>query len=105
MKPLNAKKNVYKQHLVENVILAIKEKLPSWRIMIISLRQDNAKPHVSAKDTDILQAGNKDGFDLFVRHQPSNLPDFNILDLGWTMRFKACNLILQFLILKNFLKL
>jgi hypothetical protein len=44
---------------------------------------DNAKPHVSPTDPDVVQAGRNDGWDIRLRFQPPNSPDFNVLDLGF----------------------
>jgi hypothetical protein len=67
---------------MEKVIPAIREK---WTIgskeLVIKIQQDNAKPHLDVtKVTSELQ---KDGWNMVIKNQPPNSPDFNVLDLGF----------------------
>ncbi|ETO86415.1 hypothetical protein F444_00044, partial [Phytophthora nicotianae P1976] len=52
-----------------------------WRDPIF-VQQDNAKPHVSPFDPDILAAGLEGGWSIRLIFQPPNSPDLNALDLG-----------------------
>ncbi|GMF12463.1 unnamed protein product [Phytophthora lilii] len=47
-----------------------------------TLCQNNAKPHVSPFDPDIVAAGSVDGWFIGLIFQPPNSPDYNALDLG-----------------------
>ncbi|ETO76636.1 hypothetical protein F444_07974 [Phytophthora nicotianae P1976] len=48
----------------------------------IDREQDNAKPHISPFDPDILAAGLEGGWSIRLIFQPPNSPDLNVLDLG-----------------------
>ena len=49
----------------------------------IFIQQDNAKPHISPTDEEFVSVAQSDGFDIRLRCQPPNSPDFNVLDLGF----------------------
>ncbi|GMF36685.1 unnamed protein product [Phytophthora fragariaefolia] len=75
---------VYKHFLLEFVFAAIRKKWPRGdRGRIIYVQQDNATPHVSPRDPDILREAKSDGWDIRLIFQPANSPDFNCLDLGY----------------------
>ncbi|XP_074290311.1 uncharacterized protein LOC141617040 [Silene latifolia] len=76
-------KAVTKEALINLVIPAIKEKWPASASKNITIQQDNAKPHISGKDKDFMEAANSDGFNIKLTQQPANSPDLNILDLGF----------------------
>ncbi|KAK9671894.1 hypothetical protein RND81_12G062300 [Saponaria officinalis] len=76
-------KDIVKQCLLEKVIIAIKAKWPLNASGKIWIQQDNVKPHISSKDLDFLGVATSDGFDMNLISQPPNIPDLNILDLGF----------------------
>lgn len=87
-KAVNVTKDVYRQALLTHVIPAIKKQWPSKRSPII-IQQDNARPHVTPRDADILAAGKSGGWDIGLQFQPPNSPDLNILDLGFFNSIQA----------------
>lgn len=73
-----------KDMLVKNVLPAIRSKFPlSCKSSPVFIQQDNAKPHSYANDSDFMKEFSKEGWDLRLRAQPPNSPDFNVLDLGF----------------------
>lgn len=83
-KPITVDKQVYRQFLLEKLIPAIKAKWPRRTAsQPIFVQQDNAKPHISPTDEQFVLAGSSNGFDIRLRCQPPNSPDFNVLDLGF----------------------
>ena len=73
-----------KNMIMENVIPAIKSKFPSpFKKKTIYVQQDNAKPHFSDNDADIVALGSADGWNIQFKAQPANSPDLNVLDLGF----------------------
>ncbi|ETP51183.1 hypothetical protein F442_03611 [Phytophthora nicotianae P10297] len=77
-------REAYKATLIGDIIPAIKAKWPrSGKKRTIYIQQDNAKPHVSVDDPDIMAAGRSGGWDIRMRCQPPNSPDLNVLDLGY----------------------
>ncbi|ETL90022.1 hypothetical protein L917_11151 [Phytophthora nicotianae] len=56
------------------------------------LEKDNAKPHVSPHDPDIVAAGTADGWNIRLFYQPPNSPDLNVLDLGFFSSIQAIQL-------------
>jgi DNA-binding Lrp family transcriptional regulator len=82
-KPLNVKRQVSREFLIEKVLPAIKEKWPlEDRWSPIFIQQDNAKTHVLPNDPEFLEAAARGGWDIRLVCQPPNSPDTNILDLG-----------------------
>lgn len=74
---------IYKEYLLNYLFPTIKATWPRKdRGQIILVQQDNAKPHVSPFDPDILDAGLADGWHIRLTCQPPNSPDLNVLDLG-----------------------
>lgn len=70
--------------LVEKVLPSIREKFPvSSKKLPIFIQQDNAKPHSYTNNEDFVSECSKDGWDIRVKAQPPNSPDFNVLDLGF----------------------
>ncbi|KAF0688201.1 Aste57867_20167 [Aphanomyces stellatus] len=49
----------------------------------VIVQQDNAKPYVLPNDADFREAYLSDGWDMVLKCQPANLPDLNVLDLGF----------------------
>ncbi len=88
-KSLRVTKEVYRDFLVRKIIPAIRKKWPlSYfddylnRSKTIWIQQDNARVHVSPTDAAVVQAGMQGGYDIRVKNQPANSPDFNICNLG-----------------------
>ena len=76
-------RGVYKDYLLRLLFPAIKEKWPRKdRHRPIMVQQDNARPHVSPFDPDILAAGLDGGWNIRLKFQPPNSPEMNVLDLG-----------------------
>ncbi|KAL3659951.1 hypothetical protein V7S43_019092 [Phytophthora oleae] len=74
---------VYKSYLLEYLFPAIKEKWPRKdQHHLIWVQQDNAKPHVSPFDLEVLAAGSESGWNIRLTFQPPNSPDINVCDLG-----------------------
>ncbi|KAF0692795.1 Aste57867_16157 [Aphanomyces stellatus] len=79
--PQTVTAEVYQDVIVNKVIPAIKEKMPSSRRRNqIWIQQDNAGPHRQLT-TDVLRLLDING--IGVACQPPNSPDFNVLDLGF----------------------
>ena len=78
----------HERMLIDNVIPAIKAKFPS-RNRTIYIQMDNAKPHTIRVDKLIEEECKKDGdgWDIRIKRQPPNSPDFNVLDLVSDNRF------------------
>lgn len=73
-----------KKMIIENVIPEIKSKFPgNYKNKTIYVQQDNARPHSSDNDQDIVAAGSSDGWNIRFKSQPPNSPDLNVLDLGF----------------------
>lgn len=68
--------------LIEKVIPAIHQRFPRSN-KVVYVQQDNAKPHCSFNDKDVVTAGCKNGWTIQLVNQPANSPDFNVLDLGF----------------------
>lgn len=74
----------HRKMMYEKVIPSIKSKWPlSHRTKSIFIQQDNAKPHSFALDNEISNEISIDGWDIKIKRQPANSPDFNVLDLGF----------------------
>ncbi|GMF13259.1 unnamed protein product [Phytophthora lilii] len=63
------------------VIPRIKAIWPSGKRVV--LQHDNAKPHVEADDPEVVAACREGGWDMKIRPQPANSPDYNANDLGF----------------------
>ena len=72
----------YVNALVKKVIPAIREKWPiQSKDMVIHIQQDNAGPHRDV--TTVKDELQKEGWNMNMKNQPPNSPDFNVLDLGF----------------------
>ncbi|KAF0775532.1 hypothetical protein AaE_000768 [Aphanomyces astaci] len=79
--PQNVTSDVYRSMIFDNVIPAIKAKMPRQdQNKTIYLQQDNASPHNSVTTQLLLQSG---VIGIEAANQPPNSPDFNVLDLGY----------------------
>jgi len=78
--------------MISSVLPAIRAKWPLEDVdKPIYILQDNAPSHtrVEHDDPQFLEAGKEDGFDIRVIFQPSNLPNFDIVDLGISCAIQA----------------
>ena len=91
-KPVNVDRSVYKAMLLDKVIPAIKSKWPTHESKCVKIQQDNARPHISPSDAEIMNACTQDGWKMQLVCQPPNSPDLNVLDLGF---FRAVQTIQQ----------
>ncbi len=88
--PVSVKKPEVEAMLKNKVIPAIKERFPQPQNVTrrnkipIVIQQDNATPHSQdgIDEKFIAESGGAIGLDISLRCQPSQSPDFNILDLG-----------------------
>ena len=92
-KNLNVSKEVYKQFLFEKVYPAIRRKWPNKKDHVRVI-QDNAPVHVKPGSEEVNVEGRKHRRNIELVNQPSNSPDFNILDLGFfraiqSLQYKA----------------
>jgi len=61
---------------------AIRKEWPDRANRTVIIQHDNASPHKIENEPEIQEAGNKYGWNISIKPQPPNSPDFNILDLG-----------------------
>lgn len=91
-KPMNVTKAIYTDYILNKVISAIIAKWPHCqaRTVNIGIRQDNPNTHIDPMDPQWIQA--KDShpkFKFYMKKQPPNSPDTNILDLGFFRSLQA----------------
>ena len=84
-KPIaSVNKDIVREMVLRNLIPAIKRKMPLTRKNnVLYIQQDNAKPHLYTNDPSLDKECKKDGWNIVMRNQPPNSPDFNVLDLGF----------------------
>uniref|UniRef100_H3GWW9 DDE-1 domain-containing protein n=1 Tax=Phytophthora ramorum TaxID=164328 RepID=H3GWW9_PHYRM len=71
------------EYLLTYLIPSVKAKWPPKdRSRPILVQQDNAKPHASPFNLDIVAAGSAGGWFIRLIFQPPSSPDYNALDLG-----------------------
>ncbi|GJN24999.1 hypothetical protein PR202_gb12781 [Eleusine coracana subsp. coracana] len=85
VKPITSiTRDVIREFMIDKVLPAIRAKWPRNRMnRPIYIVQDNAPSHVAHDDPLFCEAAKIDGFDIQIKCQPPNSPDFNILDLGF----------------------
>ncbi|XP_071053572.1 uncharacterized protein [Onthophagus taurus] len=82
--PVEVTRQIYVDMITKKVIPVIKEKWPKGsKKMPIKIQQDNARPHCSIDDGEVIRAGTADGWNISLICQPPSIPDFNLLDLGF----------------------
>lgn len=97
-KCVNVNREVYRKWLCDDCVTAAIAQWPDWAPRHIRFQQDNAKPHIPINDPHWLSVQafyalpENGGWQLELRFQPPNSPDFNILDLG---QFRAMQSIQQ----------
>ena len=77
-------KQQHKKMILEHFLPAIVEKWPpgDWKKRMY-IQMDNAPPHPLEIDRIVEAEAKKQGLDLKIKQQPANLPDMNVLDLGF----------------------
>ncbi|KAL1554586.1 hypothetical protein AAHA92_15131 [Salvia divinorum] len=89
-------KAVIKECIIKQVIPAIKSKWPSTSTKHIFIQQDNAKPHISERDIDFIEAGTSDEveeaivrecLDFLSLPENSDGSEYNIQSLQMTMGY------------------
>ena len=80
--------DVYREYLIQKFLPAIKERWPRNNGRI-RLQQDGTKSHILEDDVEFKEAVEEIGLNLTMYTQSPNLPDTNILDLGF---FRAIQL-------------
>jgi hypothetical protein len=83
IKPVTVGRDTYRAMLIENVIPAIKLKVPWLKSTKLVIQQDGAGAHVADNDPAMLSACGDGGWTISLAKQPPNSPDLNILDLGF----------------------
>ncbi|CAN0504623.1 unnamed protein product, partial [Discosporangium mesarthrocarpum] len=81
LKPVTLNAERYKELMIDEVIPAIKARMPRPPGHTIFVRQDGAKPHTGRGAMEAIQAKAGDG--IILETQPSNSPDLNVNDLGF----------------------
>ncbi|TBU20240.1 hypothetical protein CWI38_0107p0050 [Hamiltosporidium tvaerminnensis] len=70
--------------IIDNVIPVIKSKFPqAYKKKTIYVQQNNAKPHFSDNDADIVALGSADDRNIKFKVQLANSPNLNVLGLGF----------------------
>ncbi|RHY01987.1 hypothetical protein DYB25_011970 [Aphanomyces astaci] len=87
---VNVNAQVYRDYVINKVVPAIKASFPSTNKRVI-LQQDNATPHRSITDAELVSVST-DGWTFVVRRQPPNSPDLNVLDLGFFASIQSLQL-------------
>jgi hypothetical protein len=76
--------------MFNNVLPAIMSKWPRWDPeQPIFIQQDNAKPHSTKSDEAVERFCWDKGWNMRIKRQPPNSPDFNVLDLGFFAAIQA----------------
>ena len=83
-------RDVYREYLIQKLLLAVKEKWPRNNARI-RLQQDGAKSHILEDDVEFKEAVQQIGLNLTVFTQAPNSPDTNILDLGFFRAIQSFN--------------
>ena len=83
-------RDVYCEYLIQKFLPAVKEKWPTHNGRI-QLQQDGAKSHILENDVEFKEAVDEIGLNLTVFTQSPNLPDTNILDLGFFRAIQSFN--------------
>lgn len=74
----------YLKMMKDNVLPAIRDKfLIAYKRKQIIIQQDNAKPHLRDDAPGLVNICLKDRWNITCKAQPPNIPDFNVLDLGF----------------------
>ncbi|OWY99930.1 hypothetical protein PHMEG_00028984 [Phytophthora megakarya] len=71
-------KTLYKTMLTKNLF---RRSEINGLTKFLQVQQDNAGPHVSGFDADIIKAGEQGGWTIELESQPPRSPDLNVMDL------------------------
>ena len=82
--------DVYREYLIQKLLPAVKERWPTNNGRI-RLQQDGAKSHILEDDMEFKEAVDEIGLNLTMYTQSLNLPDTNILDLGFFRAIQSFN--------------
>ena len=85
-------RDVYREYLIQKFLPAVKEKWPT-RNARIQLQQDGAKSHILEDNVEFKEVVDEIGLNLTVFTQLPNLPDTNILDLGFSEPYSRSTMI------------
>jgi hypothetical protein len=84
LKSVTVDRDEHRRMMLDNVISAIKEKVPlSYNTRQLVIQQDGARAHVKTDDPAIVAACTEGGWSMKLDVQPPNSPDLNVLDLGF----------------------
>ena len=83
-------RDVHHEYLIQKFLLAVKERWPT-RNRRTWLQQDGAKSHILEDDMEFKEVVDKIGLNLTMFTQSPNLPDTNILDLGFVRAVQSFN--------------
>lgn len=73
-----------KKVMLEKLYPAIKRLWPTESTTVpIHIQQGNAKPHVDENDPCLVREGTENWWNIRLKSQPANSPDFNVLELGF----------------------
>ena len=84
-------KEVYHELLISKLLPAIVEKWP-WTDRLsrkIWIQQDGAKSHINTDDKEFKEALQDQEINVDLYTQAANSPDVNLLDLGFSERFRV----------------
>ncbi|CAM9813318.1 unnamed protein product, partial [Pylaiella littoralis] len=80
----------YKDWYIDQLLSAIKKKMPWLRSKRVVVQQDGATPHTGKDNPEILNsAGMGRGWLVTLKTQPSQSPDLNVNDLGFFASLKS----------------
>ncbi|CAN0188679.1 unnamed protein product, partial [Laminaria digitata] len=80
----------YKDWYINELLPAIKKKMPWQRAKRVVVQQDGASPHTGKNNPEILNsAGMGQGWSVELVTQPAQSPDLNIKDLGFFASLKS----------------
>ncbi|CAM9725014.1 unnamed protein product, partial [Choristocarpus tenellus] len=80
----------YSKSYTEELLPAIKTKMPWLQGKQVVIQQDGATPHMGKGNSEILSgAGKTEGWSIRLVTQPSNSPDLNIVDMCFFRSLKC----------------
>jgi len=102
VKPITSiTRDVIREFMVDKVLPAIRAKWPREDVnKPIYIQQDNAPSHLEIDDPIFCEA-KQEGFDIRLICQPPNSPDFNILDLVFSVLYNQSSIRSKQKLLRN----
>jgi len=95
-------RDVIREFMVDKVLPAIRAKWPREDVnKPIYIQQDNAPSHLEIDDPVFCEAAKQEGFDIRLICQPPNSPDFNILDLVFSVLYNQSSIRSKQKLLRN----